>query len=197
MPVLADPPTDDRISVFPLSQADDDVELIVRIAGGDEAALAALYDRHGRLAFALACKAVGDPETAEEVVQEVFLAVWRRAGSYQREKGSVRGWLLTAVRNRSIDVLRARQSRPRTTAFDDLPLVAPDDPAQAALAAADARTVREALADLPKDQRIAVELAYFAGLSYPEIATRLGIPLGTVKSRLRLGLERMRQRLIN
>lgn len=166
-----------------------------RLADGDDSALAELYDRHGRTAFSLAYRIVGDAETAEEVVQEVFLAVWRRAGSYRPERGSVRAWLLTAVRNRGIDVLRARQSRPRTTVIDDLPLAAPDDPAQLALSRATADSVRAAVAKLPKDQRTAVELAYFAGLSYPEIAARLGVPLGTIKSRLRLALERLRGQL--
>lgn len=171
---------------------DEDAVLIHRLAHGDEAALGALYDRHGRLAFALALRVVGDPETAEEVVQEVFVAVWRRAAGYDAAKGSVKSWLLAAARNRAIDVLRMRQARPRTTSFDDLPLISDDDPARAALAAVDATALRAAVAILPPDQRTAVELAYFAGLSYPEIAAQLGIPLGTVKSRLRLALERLR-----
>lgn len=175
---------------------DEDVLLIRRLARGDEDALAALYDRHGRVAFALALRVVGDPETAEEVVQEVFLAVWRRAAGYDAGKGSVKSWLLAAARNRAIDVLRMRQARPRTTSFDDIPLVAADDPAHAALAAVDAAFLRAAVATLPADQRTAVELAYFAGLSYPEIAAQLGIPLGTVKSRLRLALERLRAAVV-
>jgi RNA polymerase sigma-70 factor (ECF subfamily) len=169
-----------------------DEDLLRLVVARDETALAALYDRHGRTAFALACRVVGDAETAEEVVQEVFLAVWRRADSYRSDRGSVRGWLLTSVRNRAIDVLRARQSRPRTTFIDDLPIAAPDDPAQTALSLASGEQIRAAVAALPPDQRTAIELAYFAGLSYPEIAARLGIPLGTVKSRLRLALERLR-----
>lgn len=171
---------------------DEDVRLMRRLAHGEEEALAALYDRHGRVAFALAIRIVGDPETAEEVVQEVFLAVWRRAATYDVGKGSVRGWLLAAARNRAIDMLRMRQARPRTTRFDELPLISGDDPARAALAAVDAAALRTAVAALPVDQRTAVELAYFAGLSYPEIAAQCGIPLGTVKSRLRLALERLR-----
>src|SRR5215207_3400724 len=121
---------------------DEDALLIHRFARDDEDALAALYDRHGRLAFALALRVVDDPETAEEVVQEVFLAVWRRAATYDSSKGSVKSWLLAAARNRAIDMLRMRQARPRTTSFDDLPLVSGDDPAHAALAAVDAAALR-------------------------------------------------------
>lgn len=175
--------------------ADADVAAIARIQGGEEEALAELYDRHGRAAYALAYRVVGDPETAEEVVQEVWLSVWRRAAGYQPERGSVRSWLLAGVRHRAIDVLRARQARPRTSSIDNLPLAAPDDPAARALSLLESRTLRTAVATLPPEQRAAVELAYFAELPYPEIARRLGVPLGTVKSRLRLALGRLRGRL--
>lgn len=173
----------------------EDMDALDRLARGDERALAELYDRHGRLAFSLAYRVVGDPESAEEVVQEAFLAIWRRAETYRPERGNVRGWLLTVVRNRAIDVLRAREARPRTTEIGDLQLPAADDPVQAALATSSATAVRAAVASLPNDQRTAVELAYFVGLAYPEIATRLGVPLGTIKSRLRLALERLRRQL--
>lgn len=174
---------------------DVDASLLARVVQGDEQALAELYDRHGRAAYALACRVTGERETAEEVVQEAFLAVWRRAETYRPDRGSVRGWLLTVVRHRAIDLVRARATRPRTTLMDDLRLSAPDDPLAEALASALAATVRTAVAALPPEQRIAVELAYFAGLSYPAIAARVGAPLGTVKSRLRLALERLRRQL--
>jgi RNA polymerase sigma-70 factor (ECF subfamily) len=174
---------------------DPDRDALERLVWQDDAALAELYDRHGRTAYALAYRVLLDREAAEEAVQEAFLAVWRRAATYQPERGSVRTWLLTVVRNRAIDALRAREARPRTTAVDDLPLAAPDDPEQAALRRVDGSRVRRAVATLPADQRTAVELAYFAGLSYPEIATRTGVPLGTVKSRLRLALGRLRSLL--
>jgi RNA polymerase sigma-70 factor (ECF subfamily) len=174
---------------------DTDAIILDRLVQRDEAALADLYDRHGRGAFSAAYRIVGDPETAEEVVQEAFLAIWRRAETYRPERGAVRGWLMTVVRNRAIDVIRARESRPRTTIIDDIPLAAADDPVQAALTAASGAAVRAAVAGLPADQRAAIELAYFSGLSYPEIAGRIGVPLGTVKSRLRLALERLRRQL--
>lgn len=173
----------------------EDVDALDRLARGEESGLAELYDRYGRLAFALAYRVVGDVESAEEVVQEAFLSLWRRAETYRPDRGNVRGWLLTVVRNRAIDVLRAREARPRTTAIGDLQLSASDDPVQAVLALSAATAVRAAVATLPNDQRTAIELAYFAGLPYPEIAARLGVPLGTIKSRLRLALERLRQQL--
>lgn len=173
----------------------DDQALMARIARGEQPALAELYDRHGRIAFALAVRMVGESGAAEEIVQEAFLSVWRRAATYQPERAGVRGWLMTIVRNRAIDVLRARQSRPVTTPIDDLPVVAQDDPERAALASLSAAAVRAALATLSIEQRTAVELAYFAGLPYPVIAQRTGVPLGTVKSRLRLALERLRPAL--
>jgi RNA polymerase sigma-70 factor (ECF subfamily) len=166
--------------------------LIDRLARRDERALALLYDRHGPSAFALACRVTGDRHAAEEVVQEAFLSLWRGAATYRPERGAGRTWLLAIVRHRAIDVVRAREARPRTTTIDDLPLADRTDPAEAALAALRGAAVRAAVAALPPAQRAAVELAYFAGLSYPEVSDRLGIPLGTVKSRLRLALERLR-----
>jgi RNA polymerase sigma-70 factor (ECF subfamily) len=169
-----------------------DEALLAQLQGRDEAALGVLYDRHGRLAFSLAYRIVGDPETAEEVVQEAFLTVWRRAETYRPERGAVRSWLLTVVRNRAIDAVRGRAATTPTVPVDDLPLVALDSPEAEAIRAVEGRVVREALAELPPEQREVVELAYFGGLSYPEVAERTGVPLGTVKSRMRLALERLR-----
>lgn len=180
---------------YVLGTTEDDAALLGRLIARDESALAALYDRHGATAFALALRVVGDRETAEEVVQEGFLSVWRGAATYRPERGTARGWLLSVVRNRAIDVVRARAARPRTTSSEDLVLAAVDDPEQAAIDAVTGTAIRAAVATLPAEQRAAVELAYFAGLSYPEIAARMGVPLGTVKSRLRLALERLRARL--
>lgn len=172
-----------------------DEMLLARIVRREEEALAALYDRHSRAAFALARHILRDGETAEDVVQEAFLTLWRRAETYRPERGAVRAWLLTVVRNRAIDVLRSpSRSGPSATAtsVDDLNLVAPDNPEQDAMRMVEGRVVRAALAELPPEQREVVELAYFAGLAYPEVAERMGIPLGTVKSRMRLALERLR-----
>jgi RNA polymerase sigma-70 factor (ECF subfamily) len=173
-------------------QAATDEALIARLLGREEAALGALYDRHARAAFSLAYRIVGDPETAEEVVQEAFLIVWRRAETYRPERGAVRTWLLTVVRNRAIDTVRGKASTTPTTSVDDLPLVALDSPEAEAIRSVEARVVRDALSELPPEQREVVELAYFGGLSYPEVAARTGVPVGTVKSRMRLALERLR-----
>lgn len=170
-----------------------DEALLARLLQFDQLALAELYDRHRRTAFSLAYRVVGNPETAEDVVQESFLTVWRRAERYQPEKGSARNWLLAVVRNRAIDAIRgpgapARQPAP----IDDLPLVAADDPEFEAMRAIEGQSVRAALDALPREQREVIELAYFGGLAYPEVAARTGAPLGTVKSRMRLALERLR-----
>jgi RNA polymerase sigma-70 factor, ECF subfamily len=170
-----------------------DETLLTRLLSRDEAALATLYDRHGRAAFALARQIVRETETAEEVVQEAFLTLWRRAETYRADKGAVRTWLLRVVRNRAIDMLRASAGMVMAgTSVEDLTLVATDDPEGEAVRAVEGRVIREALAELPPEQRGVVELAYFGGLAYPEVAARMGIPLGTVKSRMRLALERLR-----
>ncbi len=184
--------------VLPVGRAADADEradhlAVQRIAAGDAGALTELYERHGRPAYALAHRVLGDGAVAEEVVQETFLAVWRRAATYHPDRGSVRTWLLASVRHRAIDALRTRQARPRTAPFDDLHLAAVEDPAGQALAAVTAAAVRAAVAGLPREQRVAVAMAYFGGYSYPDIAAALGTPLGTVKSRLRLALERLRR----
>ena len=164
-------------------------------AAGDAGALAALYDHHGRRAFALAYRIVGNPEDAEEVVQESFLTAWRREEQYTAARGDIGAWLLTIVRNRAIDFVRARRARPRSGgALVDYAaaLAAPEDTGAAALRELDAATVRAAVAGLPPAQRDVVTLTYFDGLSYPEVAVRTGAPLGTVKGRMRLALERLR-----
>lgn len=173
-----------------------DVALLTRLQQRDADALAELYDRHGRAAFSLAYRVLGNPESAEEAVQEGFLALWRRAETYHPDRGAVRTWLLTVVRNRAIDQLRrtatAHGGMAPPASVDDVIAVAPDDPEAEAVRMIEGRVVRAALAELPGEQREVVELAYFAGLSYPEVAARTGVPLGTVKSRMRLALERLR-----
>ena len=196
-------PTSERSSVTTDDVFVSDQELLARLLSRDEEALAALYDRYGRAAFSLALRVVGDPETAEEVVQETFLAVWRRAETYRPERGSVRGWILRVVRNRAIDALRLRSGRVRPgvapvrqVSIDELVIVAADDPEADALRMLEGREVRVALAALPPEQREVVELAYFGGLAYPEVAAQTSVPLGTVKSRMRLALERLRVLLV-
>ena len=158
-------------------------------------ALEALYEEYHRQALGLALRVLGNMGEAEEVVQEAFLAAWRAGHTYDPSRGSTRTWILTLVRNRAIDVVRARQRRPVQPLDEHLdPPDSSDVPFQAALNV-DAARAAEALYKLPPEQRAVIELAYSSGLSHTEIAARLGLPIGTVKGRIRLGLDRLRQAL--
>jgi RNA polymerase sigma-70 factor, ECF subfamily len=184
---------------FPRAGRDqcDDTADVSRAAAGDEAALAALYDRHSRAVYSLALRVLADQADAEDVLQDVFAQAWRQAGRYDSRRGPVAAWLLNMARTRAIDRLRARRARPdsHTAASDgahvelSIPAV---DPGDALAAARDAARVRAALEELPVLQRLAIELAYFEGLTQSEIAARLEQPLGTVKTRIRLGLLKLR-----
>lgn len=170
-----------------------DADLIAAVAAGRQEALMALYDRHGGMAYGLAYRVLGDAGTAEEAVQDAFLQVWRRAGSFDLARGSaVRSWLLTIVHHRAIDLLRKRSARSAPTPIEEMaerlsvPSAWPE--VEATLLR---ERVRAAIGALPAEQRQAIELAYFDGLSHREIAERTGDPIGTVKGRLRLGLRKL------
>jgi RNA polymerase sigma-70 factor (ECF subfamily) len=169
-----------------------------RMARGDQEALAELYDRYGRLVYSLALRIVRDQRDAEEIVQEVFSQAWRQSGRYSAGRGSVVAWVLTLTRSRAIDRVRGRRARPEATASEtalaDLPDNAPAADEQLAWAARTAQ-VRAALDSLPFLQRTAIELAFYDGLTHVEIAERLEQPLGTVKTRIRQGLLKLRDRL--
>ncbi|HXD17712.1 MAG TPA: sigma-70 family RNA polymerase sigma factor [Vicinamibacterales bacterium] len=174
----------------------EDVESLRRIVSGDQGAAAVLYDRHARPLYSLILRILGDEGEAEDVLQEVFVQAFRQAGRYDASRGAVAAWLLMMARSRAIDRLRARRSRVEgrtgeVQVLNDLPDAQPDV-ASALLDEEQARLVREALAELPLLQRLAIELAYYEGLSHTEIATRLEQPLGTVKTRIRLGLLKLR-----
>jgi RNA polymerase sigma-70 factor (ECF subfamily) len=171
-----------------------DEDLMVLVGGGDSDAFAALYDRHSRSAYSVAHKITGEKHSAEDLTQEAFLKVWRSADGYRPERGGVRTWILSVVRNQGIDQLRARVSRRRMQ--EKIETSAPRyEPSEAfAHAWHDVRLgrVREALDALPHFQQQVLELAHFSGLTHAEIAERLQLPPGTVKGRLRLGLEKLR-----
>ena len=171
-----------------------DITLMERIAARDAAALKTLYGRYGRVAFALAYRIVGEASGAEEIVQDVFQTAWTRASTFDASKGgNVRGWLLTIVHHRAIDYRRRELDRPpRNLPLDtmDQALTTPDV-WQDVSATLLGEQVRTAMAALPPEQRRAIELAYFDGLSHGEIAEQEHEPLGTVKGRLRLGLRKL------
>jgi RNA polymerase sigma-70 factor (ECF subfamily) len=168
------------------------------MARGDHDALAEIYDRHGRLVYSLAFRILRDQSDAEDVVQDVFSQAWRQASRYDASRGSVLGWLLTLTRSRAIDRLRGRRSRPEPstdeTALNSIPDPAAPADVQAA-SAAQATHLRAALDGLTVLQRVAIELAFYEGLTHAEIAERLELPLGTVKTRIRQGLLKLRDRL--
>jgi RNA polymerase sigma-70 factor (ECF subfamily) len=177
-----------------------DAERVREMAAGNESALAALYDRHARVVYSLALRISGEEAEAEDVVQEVFAQAWRQATAYDTRRGTVVAWLLVMTRARAIDRLRARKVRPdRSAVVHDVPLeqfAAPgEDPVTHLVAEEDAARVRRALQELPLLQRVAIELAFYEGLTQSEIAERLEQPLGTVKTRIRVGLLRLRDAL--
>lgn len=169
-----------------------DSDLIRRVGDQDDAALLALYDRYNRQAFGLAFRILGDAANAEEVVQDAFLSLWRNAKSFDTARGGVRTWLLTIVHNRSIDRIRAARSRATGVDLEVADYAGmTTDPWDEVTDRLDGAEVRSAVADLPPDQRAAIEMAYFQGFTHHEIADRTGIPLGTIKGRLRLGLRKL------
>jgi RNA polymerase sigma-70 factor (ECF subfamily) len=180
--------------------AAEDLEAIRRVARGDADALAFLYDRHSRIIYSLAFRIVGDPPEAEEIVQDVFAQAWRQAERYDTSRGVVVAWLLMIARSRAIDRVRSRRG---------LPPVAPDgwkglsemaDPGETpelqTLSAEQVRRLKQALDTLPLPQRMTIQLAFYEGLTHVEIAERLEEPLGTVKTRIRLGLLKLKSAVL-
>jgi RNA polymerase sigma-70 factor (ECF subfamily) len=174
-----------------------DDELLGAIAGGDEGALAALYDRYRLILFGLILRILHDRQESEDILQETFLQVWRRAGDFDSGRGRAFTWLVTIARSRALDRLRVFGSRARLadevvahSAEADL-----GDAAEDAVKSEQGAIVRRALAELPDEQRRTLLLAYFEGLTQSEIAERLGDPLGTVKTRMRSGLIKLKELL--
>jgi RNA polymerase sigma-70 factor, ECF subfamily len=192
--------SDDRPSLrlrtaTPVDEADR--AALARIADGDLDALEELYDRYKTMAYSIAYRITNDATLAEDVVQDAFLGAWRNAARYLEGRGSVKTWLLSIVHHRAIDAIRRRHPTTQLPEREDVPppaLTLPDVWAEVS-AILDADAVRGALAVLSDVQREAIELAYFGGLTQQEIADRTGTPLGTIKSRMRLGLLAMRRSL--
>jgi RNA polymerase sigma-70 factor (ECF subfamily) len=186
-----DTPPDDR------SQAD--AELVRRMAARDKAALAELYDRFSGPLFATAVRVVGDRAEAEDLVHDTFIALWDKAADFDTQRGSAFSWAVTLVRNRAIDRVRSRRRRgelldasaPTDLGYDQNPAAA----CESAVAGDRATAVRAAVASLPAEQKHALELAFFGGLTQQQIAERLAEPLGTIKARIRRGLLKLREAL--
>ena len=171
-----------------------DVTLIDRIVRRDPSAVADLYDQHSTLLYGLILRILKDRDETGEVLQEVFVSVWTRAESYNVSLGTVVGWLVRIARNRAIDRLRARMVRERALEHYPLPLL-PETPETGAARTERRRAVMQALAALPAEQRMLIEEAYFSGLTHVELASRFGLPLGTVKTRIRTAMTNLRQQL--
>lgn len=184
-----------QLQAVPHGAAEADVYLVQRLAAGDRDAVAELYDRHAARVMGLAVRILRNSGDAEDVVQEVFSQAWRTAPNYQPARGTVAGWLLMMARTRAIDRVRSRQTRRDAGDAQDLDRLAADAapvPDQL-IASEEASRVREAMLALPDEQRTAIELAYFEGLTQTEIAERTETPLGTVKTRIRAALTSLRR----
>lgn len=193
----------DRRAVLPETSQAVDLRLLQCVARGDATALAELYDRHSRLVFSIVLRILRSPSDAEEVLQEVFVRVWTRADTYNERLGWPAAWLTRIARNRAIDRLRSKRARgemavPAGDAQEQAearPAVTRETPELLAQAAATATSIRGALDSLPAGQRELIEAAFFDGYTHQELAERFGLPLGTVKTRIRSGLLAMRERL--
>jgi RNA polymerase sigma-70 factor (ECF subfamily) len=175
-----------------------DEEAMQLVADGNPRAFELIYDRHGGAAFSLSYRMVGNRVTAEDITQEAFLSIWRSRMRYDTSRGSVRTWVLGIVHNRAIDALRrgaVHERRRETLEGVEERREAPERTDVEVARREEARNVRDALDTLPEDQRRAIELAYFGGFSHSQIADMLGEPVGTVKGRMRLGLDKLRRQL--
>ena len=182
---------------------EEDRDLVARLAVGDHDALRLIYERYSRTSYSLALRLLRQPQLAEETVQEVFLALWRRPGAYRADQGSVRTWLLAAVHHKAVDHVRRESSHRRRTLNEAIRSGGPgwdediaDEVVRDIQSGEERLMVRDALEELPDAQREIVGLMYFDGLSQTQIATLLSLPLGTVKSRTALAMAKLRARLL-
>jgi RNA polymerase sigma-70 factor (ECF subfamily) len=173
-----------------------DEDLMSLVAAKDPIAFEVFYDRHGGAAFSLAYRIVGDRTAAEDVTQEALISIWRSGARFDRARGSVRGWTLGIVRNRAIDLLRKESGRAPKLAYDSEEILERRPSEELtdveAVKRETAREIRGALSGLPDDQSKVIQLAFFGGFSHSEIAKMLNEPLGTIKGRMRLGMEKIR-----
>jgi RNA polymerase sigma-70 factor (ECF subfamily) len=172
-----------------------DEDLLRGLAARDLSSLGALYDLYSRIGFALAYRILGEAESAEDVVQDAFLAAWRGATTYRKDRGSVRNWLLSIIHHRAVDVLRRRTAFRPASLEDAERHESEADTFGEADRNVRGAAVRQALADLPDAQRTTIELAYYGGYTQSELAELMGVPLGTVKGRMRIGLQKLRRAL--
>lgn len=174
----------------PQASAADDASLLTQLQAGDKRVMGTLYDRYARLIYSVSLRVLREPAAAEDVLQEVFMQLWRNPDGFTAARGSLGGWLAVVARNRSIDILRRK--RP-VAPIDDLPLVAPGNLADEAERNALIERARTVIQQLPRDQRKSLEMAFFDGLTHSEIAEMTGDPLGTVKTRIRTALLSLRK----
>ena len=172
-----------------------DEALVALAARAEEAALAELYDRHGRIAYGLALRVLRDPALAEDAVQEAFLAVWRSAATFVPERAKASTWILTLVHRRAVDLVRREERRRAEPLEDEARADAEGSAADVAWLRLERERVQEALRRLPDHEREALELAYYGGFTQSQLAERLGLPIGTIKSRMFSGLARLRELL--
>ncbi len=177
----------------------DELQLVERLCARDQAALNTLYERYSGVVHAVALRIIGQPADAEDVVVDSFWQVWQQAANYDASRGQLRSWIVTIARSRALDRLRVLRRSPLAEAEEvnvaGREIVADDDPEQSAWLSQKSAIVRNAMASLPREQRQALELAYYHGLSQSEVAERLGEPLGTIKTRIRLGMMKLREQL--
>jgi RNA polymerase sigma-70 factor, ECF subfamily len=193
-----DPPLNRSQALTRSSDAAIDAGLMARVRAHDHAALTELYDRHGRMVYSIALRFLRDPFRAEDLTHDVFLVIWEQPERYRPEVGPFAPWFYRVARNRSIDVLRRtrRETQPGDQNLFEMMLPDDDaDPSEQATVRLESQRARAALANLPENQRTVIELAYFSGLTQREMAEQLGEPLGTIKTRVRTGLLRLREML--
>jgi RNA polymerase sigma-70 factor, ECF subfamily len=178
------------LAIAQLNPAASDMTLVTGVRSGDESAISSLYDRYSAIVYSVALRVLTDTGAAEDVLQEVFLQLWRNPAAFDSARGNMGPWLAVIARNRAIDALRKR--RPESD-LEDVVVAAPVNIAEEAERAQAAGRVRAALAGMPDPQRKVLELAYFEGLTHTEIAQKTGEPLGTIKTRIRAGLMTLRK----